>query len=264
MTVRKNDTGICLGGGGALGFAHIGALKALEENGIFPYHVSGASMGAIIGVMYAAGYSPERIGQIVEEHKLNSLTSIISPETGLKMGLSGHKRIEKLLRQYLPHNCFDALKRRFALSVVDVRSAEAVIVSSGNNLIEYVLASMSIPLAFEPEMIGGRVFVDGGMMNNLPVEPLQPVCSRIIGIDVQTAHPFAGKITRTNMLAITYRIMQKQMNLARAAACDFYITFPALDEYGVTDFSKFDEINAIGYENTLAYLASHPEIAGRV
>jgi NTE family protein len=244
-----------------LGFAHIGALQALGEHGVFPYRVSGASIGALIGVMYAAGYTPTQITEIVKEHKLYNITKIISPmEFGLKAGFSGHKSIEKLLREYLPHNRFEALQRPFAVSVADLRAGEWKIVSSGGHLVEYVLASMSIPLAFEPVNIGNGVYVDGGMMNNLPVEPLIGHCRRIIGVDVQTAHPFAGKVTRGNILQITYRLFQKQMNRDRVAKCHSYLTFPELDEYGVSDFSKYEEITAIGYKRTKAYIAANPDV----
>lgn len=256
-----NKIGICLGGGGALGFAHIGALRALEERCIFPYRISGASMGAIIGVMYAQGYSPERITEIIEEHKLYAINNIINPfEMGLKAGLSGHSHIEKLLQKYVGHDRFESLARPFAVSVVDIRTAEWKVVSSGGNLIRYVLASMSIPLAFEPEEIDGGLYVDGGMMNNMPVEPLLPTCRKIIGVDVQTAHPYEGKVTRTNMLPIAYRLIQKQMNRDRVGRCDFYLTFPDLDEYGASDFSKYKEITEIGYRETRRYLDRTPEI----
>lgn len=257
----KNRTGICLGGGGALGFAHLGVLRALEEHRIFPYYVSGASMGAIIGVMYAQGYSPERIMEIIEEHKLDHITRILNPlETGLRAGLSGHSHIEKLLRKYVAHDRFSSLIRPFWVSVVDIRSATWRTVGEGSDLIRYVLASMSIPLAFEPEKIGDGLYVDGGMMNNLPVEPLLKPCRRIIGVDVQTAHAYEGRVTRTNMLPIAYRLIQKQMNASRVALCNHYLSFPELDEFGVTDFSKYKQIAQVGYRRTRSYIEANPSI----
>lgn len=261
--IRENNIGICLGGGGALGFAHIGVLKALEEHGVSPYHISGASMGAIIGVIYAYGYPPDKIMQIIEEHKLYSIKNIVSlsdPNCGIKTGVSGHKSIEKLLRHYITQNDFAGLKRRFHLSVVDLRNAESLIISSGGNLIEYVLASMSLPLAFDPEIIDGKVYIDGGMMNSLPVEPLLDTCNTIIGVDVQTAHHYQGKITASNMLPLVYRIMQKQLNSERRQKCDIYISFPELNDYGASDFSKYREIYDIGYRGATEYIQSHPQI----
>lgn len=262
----NNSIGICLGGGGALGFAHIGVLRALEERGVSPDVVSGTSMGAIIGVMYAEGYPPERIAGIIEEHKLYTISKLISPmEQGLhSAGISGHKRIEKLLRQYVAHNEFGKLRRRFFVSVVDIRSAEWKIISSGSNLIEFVLASMSIPLAFEPKTIDAHTYVDGGMMNNLPVEPLVPVCRTIIGVDVQTAHPFDGKISGANIFWLAYNAVQKQMNADRVHRCDFYLSFPELNGYTVSDFKKYREIVEIGYHGTQTFIDKHPDFLVRM
>ncbi len=261
MKIVKNKTGICFGGGGALGFAHLGVLKALEEYEIYPYYVSGASMGSIIAALYAEGYASDEIIQIVEEHKVNSLTKIMSlAKTNLKAGLSGNQKVENLLRQYIPHSDFNRLKRPLYLSVVNFRKAESMIVSSGNSLIEYMLASISVPLVFEPEIIGEDVYIDGGIMNNLPVEPLIPLCEKIIGVDVHTAFPFAGKITKTNILPLTYRIMMKQMNASRVERCRHYLSFPALANYEPFDFDKFTEIYQIGYEGASEYIQQHPDI----
>ncbi len=261
MEIIKNTIGICLGGGGALGLAHLGVLKVFEEYNISPYYVSGASMGAIIGVLYAHGYNSEEIVHIIEEHKIYNLKNILSPaRTKLKAGLSSNQKIENLLHLYVPHNDFSHLKRPFALSVVDFRNAESQIISSGDKLIEYVLASMSIPLAFEPEEIDEHLYVDGGIMNNLPIEPLIPVCDKIIGVDVHTALPYSGTITKKNILPIAYRIMLKQMNSIRSGKCDFYITFPDLSRYEPSDFSEFRAIYRIGYKTASQYVKQHPDI----
>lgn len=245
-----------------MGFAHIGVLKAFEEHGILPYHVSGASIGALIGVMYAEGYPSQKIAEIVEEHKLYNITSIISlPESKLKAGLSGHRRVGKLLRKYVTHDSFEGLARRFSLSVVDIRRAECRIVSSGGGLIDYLLASMSLPLAFDPKPIGDGLFIDGGMMNNLPVEPLVSArCNSIIAVDVQAAYPFKGAVSGTNILALSYRLMQKQMNADRIRECDFYISFPELEQFGVGDFKHYKKISDIGYKGTKAFIEANPKI----
>ncbi len=260
--IPKNDTGICLSGGGALGFAHIGALQALYEHGIEPYHISGASMGAIIGLLYASGYRPEEILGFVEKYKLFTLRHILSISDNVfySAGLSGHQRIEKLLRELVTAKNFDELPRRFSLSVVDIRNAECKIVSSGSDLVEYVLASMSTPMAFEPVEIGGKLYVDGCIMNNLPVEPLVGPCKRVIGIDVQTAHPTTEKITRGNILSLSYRIMLKQINLQRAMSCHDYISFPELDHLGPEAFGEYKKILDIGYKGMKKYISTHPGI----
>lgn len=252
---------MCLGGGGALGFAHIGVLQALEERGIIPTHISGASMGAIIGSVYANGVSPREILQIVESYKMNKLLNIISLPYRSRKGLSDHKKVKAVLQQYIPHNSFDRLGIKFHLSVVDLYRGEWEIICSGDNLIDYILASMSIPVVFEPERIGQKLYVDGGLMNNLPVEPLiENKCCTVIAVDVQSAvEPVDHLKTSKRFINRCYNLVQKEMQKKRIALCDHYIA-PPLDDYGIADFDQYKKIYNIGYRTMKDFLRKHPEI----
>ncbi|MEG0499633.1 MAG: patatin-like phospholipase family protein [Rikenellaceae bacterium] len=244
--------GLCLGGGGALGFAHIGVLHALQERGVEATHVSGASMGAIVGALYAASYNWQEISDFIIRYKMDSLRNIVKINVG-NTSLVSQERVREMLLDVIPHNRFEELSKKFYLSVVEVKSAQWEIISEGDKLVDYISASMAVPFVFKPELIGEKVYIDGGLMNNLPVEPLAGVCDSIIAVDVQAPVDPTITLTRKNFAVRCYNIMQKEMQHERAKMANHYITMPELEQYNPTDFKKYKEIVEIGYRSTLEY-----------
>jgi NTE family protein len=254
---KQTDTvshGIVLSGGGALGFAHIGALQALEEAGIKPPVVSGASMGALIGAMYAYGYSPQEMTDIIEREKLYKRSKIFDFNLFRKKGMSNHKKMIKILNNIFPVNSFDSLQRFFALSMTDFINLESEYVSSGGYLKEKLTASASIPAVFDVVKIEDKIYVDGGVMNNLPIEPIRDMCKKVIMIDVNAPYP---KTVDSGKIKIAFRAsvgMFKQINADRIAQADYYIGFEELAPYHIFDFKEYKEIIRIGYEGMKKYL----------
>ncbi len=141
--------GIVLSGGSALGYAHVGALQALEDYGIKPQYVAGTSMGAIIGAFYAAGYSPQEILKLIQEKKLNSVNKLLSPQSGFfNTGMSSHDVLIRTMTELIPHNNFDSLELDFSLCVTNLDKGYLEYIDSGDNLAQYVAASASIPGVF--------------------------------------------------------------------------------------------------------------------
>lgn len=247
------NIGLCLGGGGALGFAHVGVLKAFEENNIKISHISGASMGAIVGAIYANGYSATEIQGFIEKYKMYNIRNIVSFQKK-RSGLSSQKKVQDMLHEVIPHNSFEQLKYKFFLSVVEIRGAQWEIISSGDNLIDYISASMAVPFIFEPETIGAKMYIDGGLMNNLPVEPLRDICDIVIAVDVQVPVNHELDLSVKNFAVRCYNIMQKQMQQERIKLCDHYITVPELELYNATDFNKYKELQELGYKAAVKYI----------
>lgn len=247
------NIGLCLGGGGALGFAHIGVLRALEELDIVPTHVSGASMGAIVGSLYANGYNSKQIDEFIVKYKMNSLRHIIRFKRIGGNSLVSQERVREMLLDVIPHNSFEALVKKFYLSVVEVKSAQWEIISEGGNLIDYISASMAVPFVFQPELIGEKIYVDGGLMNNLPIEPLVGVCDIIIAVDVQAPVNSEMELTAKNFAVRCYNIMQKEMQHKRVKSASHYITIPELELYNAVDFKKYKTLEEIGYSATINY-----------
>ena len=252
--------GIVLSGGGALGFAHIGILMALEEAGIDISMVSGASMGSIIGAMYAYGYSPKEMIHIIEKEKLYKNSKIFNFRPLNKSGLSNRKKVKKILDRIFPVNNFDSLKCFFALSMTNFIKLETEYACSGGRLKEKIMASIAIPSVFEPVIIDDIVYVDGGIMNNIPIEPIKDKCQKIIMIDVCAV---SSKAVTSGKIKIGYRAgmaMMKQMNIERIVQADYYIGLEKLEKYNLFDFDEYKDIIKIGYEEMKKFLNVHQEL----
>lgn len=247
--------GLCLSGGAALGFAHIGALMAIEEAGIEISEISGASMGAIIGSLYCAGYSPNDMINIIEGYELHKIYNIVKRPNFAVPGLSKHDKVEQLIKELIPHNSFEGLKKRFYLSVTDIAIPDWDIISEGE-LSKMIVASMAIPLIFEPVIDGEKIYVDGGVMNNLPIEPLKDSCDYVIGVDVQTISPLTEKISTKIITERYYGAMMMEMQRHRVNRCNKYIRFRELEDYNLHHFNKYKEIVDIGYNGTKRALAN--------
>ena len=260
-TTKKHKIGLALSGGGALGFAHIGAIQALEEHGVKPNFISGSSMGAIIGAIYCAGYSPAKIMRIIQAEKLYKLDKLMSPNLNFKQkGLSSHATLRATLKELIPHDCFDSLEIPFAVCVTNITSGTYEYYYSGKGIVEYVVASASIPGVFDPVVIKNTTYVDGGVLNNLPAEILhQKGCDYIIGVDVLPFLP----IEKKSFLDITLwsiRLMQHSNTQNGIKYCNWLVESNAIEKYNEFEFDKYKEIYQYGYKAMTEYIHSHPEM----
>ena len=261
---RQPRIGITLSGGGALGYAHIGVLQALEEHGIHPDCISGSSRGAIIGTLYAAGYSPKEMLAIVQKDKLYRINKLLTLQSAFTTtGMSSHKSLHRILLQLIPHNSFDSLPRRLTVCVTNLDSGESEYISSGDSLAEYVVASASIPGIFETRTVGGHTYVDGGVLDNLPVRALRPQCDHIIAVDVLPFVRESRKSTSLDVMLWSIRLMQHSNSIPGRAAADWLIDSYALVEFHEFSFDKYREIYQYGYKAATEYLAAHPELIRR-
>ena len=260
-TTKKQKIGLALSGGGALGFAHIGALQALEEHGVKPDFISGSSMGAIIGAIYCAGYSPAKIMRIIQAEKLYKLDKLMSPNLNFKQkGLSSHATLRATLKELIPHDCFDSLEIPFAVCVTNITSGIYEYYYSGKGIVEYVVASASIPGVFDPVVIKNTTYVDGGVLNNLPAEILhQKGCDYIIGVDVLPFLPVEKK-TIIDITLWSIRLMQHSNTQNGIKYCNWLIESNAIEKYNEFEFDKYKEIYQYGYKAMTEYIHSHPEM----
>ncbi len=260
-TTKKHKIGLVLSGGGALGFAHIGAIQALEEHGVKPDFISGSSMGAIIGAIYCAGYSPAKIMRIIQAEKLYKLDKLMSPNLNFKQkGLSSHATLRATLKELIPHDCFDSLEIPFAVCVTNITSGTYEYYYSGKGIVEYVVASASIPGVFDPVVIKNTTYVDGGVLNNLPAEILhQKGCDYIIGVDVLPFLPVEKK-TIIDITLWSIRLMQHSNTQNGIKYCNWLIESNAIEKYNEFEFDKYKEIYQYGYKAMTEYIHSHPEM----
>lgn len=188
MNKRIPTLGIALGGGGARGFAHIGVLKVLQQAGIFPQLVAGTSMGGIVGAMYANGMSAEQMEATVKQ-VTGSTTDIMRAvdlnlnlaQTGLVRGARIYDFIAEILG---PETTFAQLRRPLAMVATDIVTGREVVLDSGR-VVDAVRATISVPSVFTPVELGSMRLVDGGMLNNLPVDVVHHMgADLVIAVDV--------------------------------------------------------------------------------
>jgi NTE family protein len=247
--------GIALSGGGVRGISHLGVLKALNEVGIFPGKVAGSSAGAVVAAMYCQGYTPDEVMKIIlETNYFKLMRPAISWNGLLKMENLAH-----LFKQYLPHDDFSKLSIPLAIAATDIGKGESVYFEHGA-LIQPILASCSIPGMFEPIYHESRYLVDGGVLNNMPVEPLQGDCEVIFGASCNHLLP-VSKVS--NIKNLIERVVMMNMNFnvyTRVAACDYFIEAPGLGKFGVFDISKAADLFQAGYSQAMKVIEANPEL----
>lgn len=237
--------GLVLSGGGARGIAHLGVIKALLEMGVRFDQISGTSAGAIAGALTAQGYTPDESLKIIES---SSFVRHLRPAWN-RMGLLRIDTIIDLYRKYIPHDTFEGLQVPLHVVAVDLNDGEQVVFERGE-LIRPVLASCCLPGIFEPLLINKRQYVDGGVLNNLPIEPIEHKVDVLIG---SHCNPFGlakpirsmrGVIERSLILAV------QSKTKAKFERCHVLIEPADLAGYSPADVGKARELFRIGYQQT--------------
>ncbi|MGE5346936.1 MAG: patatin-like phospholipase family protein [Acidithiobacillales bacterium] len=269
---HRPKIGLALGGGGARGAAHIGVLKVLEDLRIPIDYVAGTSMGSIVGGLYATGYSPDELEKIVQKIDWAGIFSDAPPrkqrsfrrkeddflyalglEVGLKGGLTlpsgllaGRKLSFLLQTLTMPAagiDDFDRLEIPFHAVAADVQTGEVVVLSKGN-LGKALRASMAIPVAFTPVELDGRLLIDGGNAQNLPVQTVKAMGPDvIIAVDVGSSGeiPTEKPKTATGILGRLIDIPLLQNTVASRKLANVVI-IPNLKGLGTADFQKTAQI----------------------
>ena len=230
----RPKVGLVLGGGGAKGATEVGVLKVIAEVGVPIDYIAGTSIGSIVGGLYSVGYSVEQ------------LDSLFRNEDWVDLFATGSV-LELLENMVGPNDSidFDRLPIPFRCVAYDLKKQEEVVLRSGR-LAQAMRASMAIPGAFKPVRMNGMVLVDGGMMNNLPVDVVRDMGADIvIAVDLQQTKHETRDFSLKESLGIgglldwlVSRPDWKKYNDNRANA-DIYIN-PTLDGYGPASFNKKD------------------------
>ncbi len=234
--------GLALSGGGARGISHLGVLQLFEEIGLKIDSISGSSAGAIAGALFAVGYSPKEILELIISTKVYKMLRPALSKTGL---LNLHKT-ERVFLKYFPDDDFSQLSIPLFVAATDLNKGTTTFFSRGP-LIKPLLASASVPVIFEPVIIKNTAYIDGGILNNLPIEPLQDRCQRIIGLN---SNPIGSDFQVTNVKDLVERSLLLAITNhthTKASACHLFLEPPQLGKYKIFDFGKAREIFDIGY-----------------
>jgi len=236
------NIGIALSGGGARGIAHLGILKALEQFGIKPSVISGTSAGAIAGAFYSMGFSTQEILNIVKKGHFFSFSNLLIE----KQGFFSMKGFEKIYSNYFPTNSFSDLNIPLYVAATDILKGEITYFSSGD-LSQSLMASSCIPVVFQPVSYNGSMFVDGGVLNNFPIEPLVGQCDIIIGIHVNSIKKEVNEIHMNNILDRSFHLALSNSVRNKIDTCNLFIEPPNMSQFGILDLKRIQEIYDYGY-----------------
>lgn len=236
--------GLVLSGGGVRCVAQIGVLKLMEELGIKVSAVSGTSGGAIIGALYAHGYAPIEILEMVKQ---------VTPLTILKpafktSGFLDAERISTELRKHLKKQTFESLQIPFFVACTDFLKAKTTYFDKGD-IIKPISASAAIPIVFSPVKIGNSVYFDGGIMDNLPVKPLAGKYDKIIGVHCNPLNERMQNVGSMRKMFERTMLMAISCNAYRSKEfCDIFLEPEDLKYYRILEYKKISEIYEIGYK----------------
>ncbi|PYC11783.1 patatin-like phospholipase family protein [Pseudomonas mosselii] len=278
--------GLVLSGGAARGLAHIGVLKALEEQGVRIDAIAGTSMGAVVGGLYASGYSIAELEKLATTLDWQQALSDAPPRKdvpfrrkqddrdflvkqklsfrddgslGLPLGVIQGQNLALLLESKLAHTAdirdFDKLPIPFRAVATDITSGEKVIFRRGH-LPQVIRASMSIPAVFAPVELDGRLLVDGGMTDNIPVDVV-----REMGVDLAIVVDIGTPLRNRKQLATVVDVLNQSITLMTRRNSEEQLASlrredilvqPPLSAFGVTDFGRAQDMIDAGYRATRA------------
>ena len=240
------NIGLVLSGGGMRGVAHIGVIKALEEHGIQPTHIAGASAGAIVGALYAYGYKWEEIFKFFKNLELLDLKKYAVN----KPGFIDAEKFYSNFKTYLKDDNFDALKKELSITTTNILNGKLEVFKTGE-LIKPLLASAAFPGVFAPVKIKESYYIDGGALNNFPVESLAN-CDIIIGSYVNGFDVITIKDLKHshNVVERAFKLKSVKDDIAKFKDCDLVICPKGLGKYGTFDKKYISDLLMLGYEST--------------
>ncbi|MGV3541294.1 MAG: patatin-like phospholipase family protein [Rufibacter sp.] len=237
--------GLCLSGGAARGAAHLGVLQALQELNVKIDVISGVSSGAIAAVFVAAGFPPSEVLRLMQELSLQKLLKL-----ALNKGMLQSSALRSIFEEHLQEKTFADLSCKVIVSALDLVEGTTVYFTQGR-LVDAVMASSAVPILFKPVAYEGKLLVDGGIVNNLPVECLTGECDKIIGVNV---NPTPHHTEINGIRQVTERIFHLAVNAnvrPRISLCDLFLEPPPLKDYHIYAVNKAKEMFQVGYEHTL-------------
>ena len=245
--------GFALGAGGARGVAHVGFIKAMEENGIIPDYISGTSMGSVVGACYAKGMSADQMISEIRKLKFSEIFDLSFNPIGNGALLRASK-MRKKLEKYLANLTFNDLKIPFTAVATDLCSGHPVAFSGDKKVVDCVVASSSIPTIFKPCVIDDVTYVDGGITVRVPVNQVKDMGAEVVvGVDV------LGDIKETNK---RFNIMSVMMRMIEVMDCQVaryrikedkpnVLIVPDLGDMSQYKFKGLDTAFEIGYKTGL-------------
>lgn len=226
--------GLALGGGAARGFAHIGVLQVLEEEGIKPTLVVGTSAGSVVAAFYASGKTASQLQWLADTMDESQFTDWANPFTG--RGMLRGEALGKYVNSQLNGMKIEDMKMPLGIVATDLRTGDGILFRRGDVAMA-VRASSAVPSVFEPVRIGGKDYVDGGLVSPVPVRYAKQMgADLVLAIDISSRPEDAKTSDLLKVLLQTFSIMGKSISQLELAQADVVVR-PALPDIGSTEFS---------------------------
>ena len=250
---RKYRLGLALSGGGVRGFAHLGALYAMEELGIKPDIIAGVSAGAVVASLYGSGMTPLDIMKQFYYHKFTDFCKVCLPREGF-LNMDG-------FRKFLTDNL---LVERIeecptVICATDIAASEPVQWREGE-IADRVCASCAMPIVFNPVTINDVDYVDGGVLHNLPAWAIRDECEILIGMNVSPiirSKNYTGSLM--DIATRTYHLMARVNSQTDAAMCDVVISTDSIADLRVFNLKEKERIFKSGYKSAKSVLLEAKE-----
>jgi NTE family protein len=235
--------GLALGSGGARGFAHLGVIKALKDAGIPIHLIAGSSMGALVASFYGAGIDMDRLYKLSTAFKRKYFLDFTVP----KMGFISGKKVKEFIKVFTHGKNIEELDIPIGIVATDLLTGEKVVFQTGP-VADAVRASISIPGIFVPEKYNGRILVDGGVSDRVPVSVAKEMGADIvIAVDVSRVKRNAEILSIYDVIMQSIDIMQAEIINNREIAASVMIR-PPVEIYSSRAFTNIDEIINLGEE----------------
>ncbi|HLO12454.1 MAG TPA: patatin-like phospholipase family protein [Pseudoneobacillus sp.] len=241
--------GLALGSGGARGFAHLGVIKAFKDAGIPIHLIAGSSMGALVGSFYGAGIDMERLYKLSTAFKRKYFLDFTVP----KMGFISGKKVKEFIKVFTHGKNIEDLNLPIGIVATDLLTGEKIVFQKGP-VADAVRASISIPGIFVPEKNNGRILVDGGVSDRVPVSVAREMGADIvIAVDVSRVKRNAEISSIYDVIMQSIDIMQSEIVKNREINADVMIR-PPVENYSSRAFTNIEEIINIGEEEAKKYI----------
>ncbi|WP_168558659.1 patatin-like phospholipase family protein [Rhizobacter sp. SG703] len=242
--------GLALGGGAARGFAHIGVIQVLEENGIKPDLVVGTSAGSLVAALYASGKNGLALAAMADSMDESAITDWAFPGRGLIRG----EALARFVRESTGGKTIEQMRLPLGIVATDLDNGAPVLFQRGDAGIA-VRASSAVPAVFQPVRIGTREYVDGGLVSPVPVRfARQMGADLVIAVDISAVPDGAATGDPMRMLLQTFAIMSRSINAFELREADVVLR-PKLNDVSSADFAARKRSIQAGREIALAMLS---------
>jgi len=250
---RKIKVALALGGGAARGFAHIGVIKALESQGIVPDIVVGTSAGSVVGALYAAGNSGFALQKMAFDMDESAISDWALPLFSKSSGVLKGEALQNYVNKAVNNAPIEKLKIPFGAVAADLKNGSPILFQRGNTGMA-VRASSSVPGVFQPVVINGHTYVDGGLVAPVPVRFARDMgADFIIAVNISTQTDAQAAISSLEVIMQTFSIMGQRINQFELKEADVVIV-PSLGAMKSNDFNGRNQAILAGEQATFAVM----------